>query len=228
MKPWSTLARAPGLEGQELVLQQRDAVFVIRSGGRELMSSVRHHSEEEMARIGLEDLRTQSPTVLIGGLGLGYTVRATLDALPRGGRVVVSEISEAVVEWNRTLLADLAGRPLDDPRTEVAVGDVAEVMRQGVGRFDCILLDVDNGPSAMSARANQALYEHRGIALMRAALRPFGKVVVWSAGPDEPFLKRLGKAGFAAQVARSTAHERGSAAHVLFVAKLGARAGTKV
>jgi spermidine synthase len=219
VKPWSTLARAPGLEGQELVLQQRDGVFVIRSGGRELMSSVRHHSEEAMARIGLSGLRAKAPTVLIGGLGLGYTVRATLDALAGAGRVVVSEISEAVVEWNRGVLAELAGRPLDDARVEIARADVAEVMREGKGRFDCILLDVDNGPSAMSAQRNQQLYEAQGIAVMKAALRPGGVAVIWSAGPDDAFLKRLGKAGLEATVERSVARQGGSAAHVLFVAK---------
>lgn len=223
MKPWKTLARAPGLEGQELVLQERDGVFVIRSGGRELMSSARHHSEEELARIGLEGLRTRSPSVLIGGLGLGYTARATLDAAPPGARVVVAEISPAVVEWNRTFLADLAGRPLDDPRTEVAEADVAEVMRQGVGRFDCILLDVDLGPSAMAAQRNQQLYETKGIALIKAALKPHGVVVIWSAGPDAAILKRLGMAGFDARVERSPARPGGQAAHVLFVAKLSGR-----
>jgi spermidine synthase len=220
MKAWTTLARAQGLEQQELVLQQRDQVFVIRSGGRELMSSARHHSEEEMARIGLESLRTRTPTVLIGGLGLGYTVRATLDAMPPGGKVVVSEISDAVVEWNRTFLAELAGRPLEDPRVEVALADVAQVMREGKARFDCILLDVDNGPSAMSAQSNQQLYESKGIALMKSALRPGGVVVIWSAGQDAPFLKRLGKAGFQARVERSVARVGGSSAHVLFVGKL--------
>src|SRR4051812_6033218 len=113
MKAWTTLARAPGVENQELLLQQRDRVFVVRSGGRELMSSARHHSEEEMARLGLKHVQASSPAVLVGGLGLGYTARAALDALPAGGRLVVAEISPDVVEWNRTFVADLAGRPLE-------------------------------------------------------------------------------------------------------------------
>ena len=223
MKAWNTLATAPGLESQQLVLQERDGVFVIRSGGRELMSSTRHASEEEMARVGLRAVRARAPTVLIGGLGLGYTPRATLDAMPRGGKVIVAEISPAVIEWNRSLLGHLAGRPLDDPRLEVQCADVADVMRKaGKAAFDCILLDVDLGPSAMAAQKNQQLYEVPGIALCRGALRDQGVLVVWSAGPDNGFLKRLGKAGFEAHVERAPARAGGSSAHVLFIAKLGA------
>jgi spermidine synthase len=186
------------------------------------MSSARHHSEEQMARLGLSAVRTRTPAVLIGGLGLGYTVRATLDAMGSGGKVVVSEISSAVVEWNRSMLADLAGRPLEDPRVEVDNTDVAEVMRRRKGGFDCILLDVDNGPSAMSAQRNQQLYEAPGIAVCKGALRPHGVLIIWSAGPDDAFLKRLGKAGFDAHVERAPARAGGSASHVLFVAKLSA------
>lgn len=220
MKPQKTLAQVPGLDGQMLVLQERDGVFVIRSGGRELMSSARHHSEEEMAAVALKRVREPNPVVLIGGLGLGYTVRATLDQLPARGAVVVSEISAAVVEWNRGPLAHLAHSPLDDARVTVDVRDVARVVATSKGRFDAILLDVDNGPSAMSTLSNQQLYEPRGIESLKASLKPGGVLVVWSAGPDAPFLKRLSKAGFDATVQRSAARLGGGAAHVLFVAAL--------
>lgn len=222
-----TLGRAPGLEGQEMLLQERDGVFVIRSGGRELMSSLRHHSEEDMARIGLEGLRRDAPTVLIGGLGLGYTARATLDALPEGkGRVVVAEISQAVIEWNRTTLGHLAGQPLQDPRCSVELADVADLARAGKNTYDCILLDVDNGPSAVSAKQNQKLHDVPGIALMKAALRPGGTLVVWSAGSDAKFLSQLGRAGFDAREERSVARKGGSSSHVLFVARLSHAAAT--
>lgn len=223
MKAWTTLASAEGLEGQQLVLQERDGVFVVRSGGRELMSSAHHHSEEVMSRIGLEAVRASRPVVLIGGLGLGYTVRAALEVLPRGGRVVVAEISPAVVEWNRTFVADLAGRPLEDPRVEVVVEDVAEVIRRQRAGFDCILLDIDNGPSAVTAQRNQRLFELTGIASIIGALRPGGVVVIWSAGPDAKLQKLLGQAGLQVHVERSAARA-GTAAtpHVLFVGKLSA------
>lgn len=217
MKAWTTLARAAGLEGQQLVLEERDGTFVVRSGGRELMSSARHHSESAMARVGLDRVRKGQPAVLVGGLGLGYTVRAALDALPAAGRVVVAEISPAVVEWNRTLVGELAGRPLEDPRVEVVVDDVAAVMQRRPGAFDCLLLDVDNGPSAMSARRNQRLFQGAGVALMKGALRPGGVVVVWSAGPDAQLVKLMGRAGLETRVERSPAHDRGSAAYVLIV-----------
>ncbi len=222
MKAWLTLARAPGLEGQELVLQERDGVFVVRSGGRELMSSARHHSESEMARVGLDLVRASKPAVLVGGLGLGYTARAALDALPGGGRVVVAEISPAIVEWNRTLVAELAARPLDDPRLEVVIGDVGEVLRRKTAAYDCILLDVDEGPSAMSARSNQPLFGKPGVAWMKAALRPGGVVVIWSAGHDAQLVKSMGQAGFETHVHRSGVRDRGSAAYPLFVGQLPA------
>jgi len=125
------------------------------------------------------------------------------------------------VEWNRTLVGQLAGRPLDDARVELALDDVAAVLRRDRARFDCILLDVDNGPSAMSPR-NTGLYGAGGIALMRSALRPQGVAVIWSAGPDERFLRRLRAGGFEAQAQPSRAGRTGSAAHVLFVGALSA------
>ncbi|MBS1153052.1 MAG: Spermidine synthase [Myxococcaceae bacterium] len=220
MKPWKTLFLAPGLEGQQLMLQERDGVFVIRSGGRELMSSARYQSEQQMAAVALKRVKAKNPVVLIGGLGLGFTVRATLDLLPPEGSVVVAEISPDVVDWNRGPLAPLAGAPLQDPRVRVEIADVARVVAASKQRFDAVLLDVDLGPSALAARVNQKLYEDKGIASLRAALRPGGVLVVWSAGPDAPFLSRLGRAGFDAQVERSVARVGGSASHVLFIAAL--------
>jgi spermidine synthase len=220
MKPWKTLSQAPGVEGQTLMLQERDGVFVIRSGGRELMSSARYHSEQEMAAIALKQVKEKNPKVLIGGLGLGFTVRATLDLLPPGGAVTVAEISPDVVEWNRGPLAHLAKAPLEDKRVTVAVADVADVVAKSPQGFDAVLLDVDLGPSALAAKKNQKLYETAGIAKVRASLRPGGVLVVWSAGPDAPFLSRLGRGGFDARVERSVARVGNAASHVLFVAAL--------
>ncbi len=202
------------------MLQERDGVFVIRSGGRELMSSARYHSEQELAAVALKRVKAKSPVVLIGGLGLGYTVRATLDLLPAQGSVVVAEISPDVVAWNRGPLAHLAQAPLDDPRASVEVTDVAKVAAASRERFDAVLLDVDLGPSALAARDNQKLYEDKGISALRASLKPGGVLVVWSAGPDAPFLKRLGRAGFEASIERSAARAGGGGSHVLFIAAL--------
>jgi spermidine synthase len=216
LKPWKTLAKDKGFGGGELVLQERDGVYVIRSGGRELMSSLRQHSEEEMTRV-LEKLRTKEPAVLIGGLGLGYTLRAALDRVGPRAKIVVSEISTAVVAWNRQWLGALAQAPLDDPRTRVAVTDVAQVLE--AERFDAVLLDVDNGPSALSTPKNQQLYEAHGVSLARDALKPHGVLVVWSAGPDAAFLKRLERAGFVhVSAERSVARKGSSSSHVLFTA----------
>jgi len=220
LKPWKTLAQAPGLEGQTLVLQERDGVFVIRSGGRELMSSARFHSEQEMAAVALKKVKAPNPVVLVGGLGLGYTARATLDLLPPKGQLVVAEISPDVVTWNRGPLAHLAKAPLDDPRCSIEVEDVAKVAAKSKARFDAILLDVDLGPSALAAKVNQLLYEDKGIASLKAALKPRGVLLVWSAGPDAAFLKRLGRAGFDAQTERSLARTGNAASHVLFIASL--------
>ncbi len=220
MKPWKTLSQAPGIEGQTLMLQERDGVFVIRSGGRELMSSARFHSEQVMAEVALKRVNAVSPSVLIGGLGLGYTVRATLDLLPKKSSIVVAEISPDVVTWNRSPLAHLAKHPLDDPRVTVEVADVADVVAANSQRFDAILLDVDLGPSALAALKNQELYETPGIDRLRASLRPGGVLVVWSAGPDAPFLKRLGRSGFDASIERSPARVGTTSSHVLFIASL--------
>ena len=202
------------------MLQERDGVFVIRSGGRELMSSARFNSEQVMASVALKELKAKSPVVLIGGLGLGYTVRATLDLLSAQGSVVVAEISPDVVAWNRGPLAHLAQAPLDDARVIVEVADVANVAASSRERFDAVLLDVDLGPSALSTRNNQKLYEAKGIASLRAALKPGGVLVVWSAGPDAPFLDRLGRGGFDARMERITARVGKGTSHALFVATL--------
>lgn len=215
MKPWTTL----GKDGA-LLLQERDGEYVLRTGGQVLMSSARHGSEEALAAAGLEGLERTNPRVLIGGLGMGYTVRAALDRLPATGQVMVAELSKAVVEWNKGVLAPLAGRPLDDARVQVRVADVSVVV-QREGRFDAILLDVDNGPAEAGGSGNEGLYSAKGLAGFKAALRPRGVVVVWSAGPDEGFLARLKKAFPDARVRPVAARGTGKSRHVLFVGRGG-------
>jgi spermidine synthase len=219
MKPWEILARAPAPDGGEFVLHHRDGEFVIRVRGQELMSSRVHGSEEEMARLASAALGgIANPRVLIGGLGLGYTLRATLDALGAGAQVAVAELAEAIVEWNRGPLAPLAGRPLEDPRARVEISDVRHVMRGGAP-WHAILLDVDNGPAALTRASNASLYDSPGLAAVHAALVPGGVLVVWSAGPDDRFTARLAQAGFLAETHPVRAGKGRGTRHTLFVAR---------
>lgn len=196
MKPQHTLGRATTPDGRELILHERDGAYAIRVDGLELMSSRAHGSEEALARLVLEKLPVAAPRILVGGLGMGYTLRAVLDLTPVAAEVVVAEILPAVVEWNRLHLADLARRPLDDARVTVEVRDVAAVMADHPDRFDAILLDVDNGPAAFTTADNERLYRASGLALIRRSLRRGGVLGVWSADPDPPFARRLTGAGF--------------------------------
>jgi spermidine synthase len=211
VKPWQTLSEAP-LGSSVLALRQRGDEFLVLVDGRPLMGSRRTGSEEALAEVGLARLATARPSILVGGLGFGYTLRAALDASPPGAEVVVAELSSAVVEWNRGVLAELAGRPLDDARVRLEVADVARVVRARAERFDVILLDVDNGPFAVAQPQNAELYGLGGLASLHRALRPGGRLVVWSAGGDARFLRRMNDVGFEA---RATPAGRGR--HVLFV-----------
>lgn len=221
MKPWKVLERAPAPGGGELVLHQRGEEFAIRVNGRELMSSRQHGSEEKMAEVACAPLANKRSRVLIGGLGLGYTVRAALDRLPPAAEVVVSELVPAVVAWNQGVLAPLAGRPLEDSRVKVETRDVGELLREAEGHYDAILLDVDNGPEALTQERNRWLYGERGLAAIRRALKPRGILVVWSASPDQAFASRLKRAGFDTEEVETPARGKGGGPmHTLFVGRL--------
>jgi len=220
MKPQHTLGRAKTPDGKQLILHERDGAYAIRVDGLELMSSRAHGSEEALARLVLEKLSAQQPRLLVGGLGMGYTLRAVLDLTPPAAQIVVAEILPAVVEWNRTHLADLARRPLEDPRVKVEVRDVAAVMDDGPASFDAILLDVDNGPAAFTTARNAGLYGAGGLALVRRSLRQGGVLGVWSADPDPPFVRRLSTAGFRVEVATVPARTGAKGPkHTIFIAR---------
>lgn len=193
--PWEILDEAEARSGERLVLRRRGGEFSIRCDGWDLMGSRAQHSEQELARLGCAGL-PDGARVLIGGLGMGYTLRAALDALPAGARVTVAEIFPAVTAWNRGPLAPLAGRPLDDPRVEVATADVTSLLAPG--RWEAILLDVDNGPDATSLAPNTALYGAAGLARLAAALapEPGSQLGVWSADISPAFETVLAQSGW--------------------------------
>lgn len=189
-------ARIPG-DGARLRLSVRAGVYTIWVQDTELMSSLVHNSEDDLARLVCSKLaHLPRAAVLIGGLGMGYTLAATLKELGPAGKVVVAELMPAVVEWNRGPLAHLAGRPLDDPRVEVRLQDVAMSLQTELEEFDGILLDVDNGPEGLTRDSNNWLYSEEGLASAYSALRPNGILAVWSSTPDRSFAMRLRKAGF--------------------------------
>jgi spermidine synthase len=225
MIPWQELRRVnvPG-EDTPLTLAQRGDEFVIRLGAVTLMSSRAHGSEEVLAERAGECIAGRARArVLIGGLGMGFTLAAALKVLPRSAEVVVAELVPAIVEWNRGPLAELAGRPLDDARVSVREGDVADLLRESDAAFDAILLDVDNGPDGLTRPKNRQLYEGVGLEAAFRALRDDGVLGVWSVAPDPAFTRRLNAQGFdtQAQVARAR-HMKGGR-HTLWLARRPAR-----
>jgi spermidine synthase len=221
MKPQHTLGRSSTPDGGEVVLYERDGAYTIRVNGLELMSSRAHGSEEDLARLTLAKVESRRPKVLVGGLGMGYTLRAVLDVVPPSAKVMVAEILPAIVGWNRDELAHLARSPLEDPRVAVVERDVAEIIAGGPAAFNAVLLDVDNGPAALSVTRNDGLYTASGLAAIRWCLRPGGVFGVWSADPDRAFEKRLRKAGFEVSVETVAArHGAKGPKHTVFVASV--------
>ena len=230
MLPWQLIDSAP-LPGEKggLALYRRGGDFSLRLGGSELMNSRRHGSEEAMARLACGRIASlPAPRVLVGGLGMGFTLAAALAGLGAGGRVVVAELLPAVVAWNRGPLADLAGRPLADGRVTVRQGDVAQLLRAEPRAYDAVLLDVDNGPRGLTCRDNDGLYSRAGLDAAFAALRPGGVFALWSAGPDRGFAGRLAKAGFTVEEVRVPARGRsGGGRHRIWIGRRPAGAGTE-
>ena len=219
MKPWELLGEARMNDGTLLVLQKRDTEYALFAGGKLLMSSRMHGSEEALAALGCEQApRNHAPCVLIGGLGMGFTLRATLDLLPLDAIVFLAELQPAVVTWNQGPLGPLAGHPLRDSRVRVEISDVADVLRKARNRFDAVLLDIDNGPEAFTTGHNLALYTDVGLAAIKRALKPTGVLAVWSAWEDRKFEQRLRYVGFHVRTERVRARlKQGGPRHTIFV-----------
>ncbi|MBJ7502135.1 MAG: spermidine synthase [Sphingopyxis sp.] len=212
-------AQIPG--GDELRLYRRGDDFIIAIGGNELMNSRMSGSEEALAVISCERLRSlDTAHLLIGGYGMGFTLRAALAALGPGAKVTLAELVPSIIDWARGPMAELAAGCLDDPRVELVVGDVAASIADGRGRYDAILLDVDNGPDGLVREANDGIYSPAGLASARAALRPGGVLAIWSAAPDAQFTRRLIAAGFRVEEVAVRARSNGKGArHMIWFAR---------
>ncbi|MCK0207841.1 spermidine synthase [Starkeya koreensis] len=220
MIPWILLDTAPVPGGAgELRLKRRGAEFSIMAGATELMNSRLSGSEQALATLSCARLAGHpAPRLLIGGLGMGFTLRAALGEVGPEARIVVAELVPAVIAWARGPMAELFAGSLDDPRVSLHEGDVAEAIRAGRAGYDAILLDVDNGPGGLTRAANDGLYSPAGLGAARAALRPGGVLAVWSSAPDDGFTRRLRHAGFAVEEARVRAHGKSGARHVIWLA----------
>lgn len=226
MLPWSLLdsAQIPG--GGELRLRRRGTEFAIMLDGNQLMSSRLSATEQALATIACDKLRAaQRPHILIGGLGMGFTLRAALAVLGPQARIAVAELVPAVVAWARGPMAEMFGGCLDDARVTIHQKDVGELIRAARSAYDAILLDVDNGPQGLSRKANDRLYDQKGLRAAHAALHPGGVLAVWSSGPHADFTARLRKTGFAVkEIPLRAKGPRGGAQHFIWTATRAAGA----
>jgi spermidine synthase len=213
-------ARVPG-NGGVLSLYQRGDEFSIKIAGRgELMNSRVHGSEDALAEYTCARLADCiQPQLLIGGLGMGFTLAAALRHMGKQAQIVVAELVPAVVDWNRGPLGEHAGHPLLDPRLTVREMDIARILKSGRQAFDAILLDVDNGPEGLTRKANDWLYGINGLSAAFATLRPQGVLAVWSAGPDKGFLQRLRKVGFEVEELQVRARGTKGTRHIIWFAR---------
>jgi spermidine synthase len=218
MKRATVLEQVKTPDGSTMALVERDGEYVIRVNGRELMSTRHSFSEEQLGVVACQArAKLKGVCVLVGGLGLGFTLRAALTNLARDARVLVAELVPEVVDWNRNPAYPLAAAALADPRTKVIIGDVADIMVRSQNSFDAIMLDADNQTTSMNTAGNSSLYQPAGIAKVWRKLEPGGTVVYWSAGDDPLLAKRLATGGFDVEVQRVRKHPTGGGHHVLLV-----------
>ena len=219
MKPWNTVGEALSPDGTRLELVEHDGEYIIRADDLPLMSTRMHFSEIELARLVCNKLRSGAK-VMVGGLGLGYTLRAALDLLPKDGKAVQVELVPEVIEWNKGPLASYAGNPLDDKRSALVQGDVAKAIRGARNEYDSIMLDVDNGPSPLVSERNAWLYTDHGLQAIRGALKNGGRIAIWSADDEPRFISRMKRNGFRAEKHLIQAHKgKGGIRHVIFTGR---------
>ena len=219
MKRYERLGEARTPDGTVLALYRHDGAYLIRADGVELMSTRRHLSEDRLAEVACAPLRERAGArVLIGGLGLGFTLRAALRQLPDDAEVVVAELVPEVIAWNADARYDLSAEAMRDPRVRIVNDDVLAVLRANPGGFDAIMLDTDNGPDGMLMTEYGPLYAASGIALTVAALRAAGTIAYWSVGEDRSFVGALQRAGLRVETLRVRAHDTTGPMHTLYVA----------
>jgi spermidine synthase len=219
MIPWVHLGTAKVPGGSELKLMQRGMEFSIMAGAIPLMNSRMSSSETVLADAACERLRgRRACRVLIGGYGMGFTLRAALAGFGADAQIVVAELVPEVIAWARGPMAELTAGALRDPRVTIHEGDVAALIASSRGGFDAILLDVDNGPDGLSRSANDRLYDMRGLEAARNALRPKGLLAIWSAAPNAAFAARLGRAGFAVDEIKARANPGRGVRHIIWAA----------
>ncbi len=223
MKPYERLGEARTPNGTVIALYRHDGAYLIRADGVELMSTRRHLSEDRLAEIACGPLREiPRARVLIGGLGLGFTLRAALRLLRADAEVVVAELLAEVIAWNADPRYGLSVEAMSDSRVCVVHEDVTAVLRANPGAFDAIMLDTDNGPDGMLMSENAPLYAAHGVASTVAALRKGGSVVYWSVSEDPGFVAILRKAGLAVRTLHVRAHDTAGPMHALYAATLPA------
>jgi spermidine synthase len=221
VKKWTAVDQALTPDGKTVSLYEHDGSYMIRVDGVPLMSTRQHASEEMLAELACAHVRgTRGAQVLIGGLGFGFTLRAALATVGADAQVMVAEILSAVIAWNRNASFPLAADALADPRVTVLQQDAGEAICEGRGSFDAIVLDVDNGPAALSTSGNLRLYDSSGLRNARAALRPGGCLAVWSVAPDPAFERRMAQAGFRVEVQRCRSHLSSGRWHTLFLGRV--------
>jgi len=221
MKKATVLEQVTTPDGSTQALVERDGEYMIWVNGRELMSTRHAFSEQQLGVVGCQPLRgRKGARVLIGGLGLGFTLRAALENLDGDAQVVVAELMAEVVAWNENPAYPLASAALSNRRTEVVLGDVAALIAKSAARFDAILLDADNETTTMNTAGNSSLYQSAGLANIARALKPAGTVIYWSVGDDPVLVKRLARAGFTVETRRVRKHATSAAGyHVLIIAR---------
>lgn len=224
MIPFRNLAETRTPDGSRFSLHEHDGDYFLKLNGRQLMGSNATVSEILLADLAcLWRTAPSRPSVLIGGLGLGFSLRRVLEVTGPGAAVHVAELLPEVIAWNRSFLQGLNGKLLDDPRTSALAGDVFDCIRKSPAGYDAILLDVDNGPTSFVQAKNCRLYNRDGLSLIRRALRPGGRVAFWSADREPAFLQQLGRSGFAASEHEAKSHERAKrAAHRIYVGEVPA------
>ncbi|MEX1044906.1 MAG: hypothetical protein WEC73_02150 [Chthoniobacterales bacterium] len=224
MIPFRNLAETRTPDGSRFSLHEHEGEYFLKLNGRQLMGSNSTVSELLLADLACKFRhKVERPGVLIGGLGLGFSLRRVLEIVGPAASVQVAELLPDVVAWNREFLMELNGKLLDDPRVEIVTGDVFDCMKNCPGGYDAILLDVDNGPTSFVQPENSRLYSAKGLSMIRRSLRPYGRVAFWSAEPEPTFLTSLARAGFRTEEAPAKSHERAKrAAHRIY---LGEAAG---